>query len=210
MIKVIVLGLFSFGLSAYCHSSTANKLSYHYYDIEVNKVSRLFDFVKKAGPKVGGRNAWATLNWDLNTEYMLRSTEDGCRLIANQVYVVGQATLPQWKNSHLLTKSDQKWWLEFSQFILEHEKNHYQNALVGVEHIVSNLKEQPISDTCSQAKQKYYSIKNDALNKVHKLDLKLDKLTRRRFASNERLFSRLKSGQNLVVQSSFIQGYMGL
>lgn len=193
-----------------CHASTSNSLSYEYYDIEVDKVSKLYNFVKKAGPKVGERNAWATLDWDLNTEYELRSVKGGCRFIAKDVYVVGKVTLPKWTKSKDLTDSDKKWWSEFSQFILDHEKNHYNNTLIGAEEIVSEIKNIPVTESCKKAREEYLSIKHKALNKIHKLDLQLDKQTRRKFAGNDKLFARLKNGQTLVVQSSFMRGYLGL
>lgn len=98
------------------------------YEIKANNIDDLLIKVQQNGPKLKQHNSWAVLSWDLNTEYHFISNQQGCQLIADQISIIAEVTLPYWKNIDDNNPSVRKWWKKFTDFIKIHEDKHFTNV----------------------------------------------------------------------------------
>lgn len=174
----------------------------------------LDDFVAKMGrygPKLGTQRVWAMIQWDMNTEYVVRTTDAGCRLVANNIHVVAEITLPRWKNILEVKESTQKWWRAFFEFMETHENGHLTNVQQGAAYLARLIEQEKPSKNCSMARARYLHLKHQALNFINRKDLGLDRLTLREFNRNQTLFAPIKDrASGLVIESGFMRSVIGM
>ncbi|WP_426358332.1 DUF922 domain-containing protein [Pseudocolwellia sp. HL-MZ19] len=185
-------------------------VSVSYYDVKADSVDDLFEKIKINGPKVNNKSAWATLRWDLNTEYHFKRTSNTrCRFVTREVSVIAEIILPNWENINEQENDLQRWWKKFSKYIEDHENKHLDNIIYNSKVMTEKIKDLPFFDGCSGARNNYLSVKHDILGAIRKADKIIDKNTFRDIQDNKPLFRYLpRQMRSITIESGGMQSYI--
>jgi len=205
---VLFVSLFVF--SHFVRAEVSYQYTNSYYDFSADNIKGLIKAVKNQGPKVGIKNAWAIVKWDLNTEYSFKTSEEGCKIVVESMDLLANVTLPKWTNIQNQTNTLQSWWAEYLKFITEHEGFHFDNALISAKEFETTLLDMPVEENCTKVKSKYLALKHRLLITVQVKDRQIDSSSKKRFYSNEKLFSPLNRQTSVVFESGGMSSYIAL
>lgn len=182
-----------------------------YYDLNAKNVSSLVKNVKKSGPKYNGKSVWAMLKWDLQVEYSFKSNQSGCRLVVDKVEVIANISLPNWLERKEEKPKNNHWWIEFSNFIKEHELKHYNNVFHQATVLEKAISNNALFDSCHFARINYLDQKTKTIDKIRIKDTEIDIEAVKLYSSNNALFEPLRSiTGGLVIESGFMKSFVGM
>jgi predicted secreted Zn-dependent protease len=182
------------------------KSSYHtnYFDFNAKDFKSLVEAVKVVGPIINDKNAWASIKWELITEYNFYSSDIGCSLTVDSMELIANIQLPKWRNIENQKRYLRKWWAEYYSFISKHEHSHLNSAMASAKIFRLKLLEMPVQQDCSIAKSTYFTLKRQFMKEVAQADRQIDNRVRRVFNSNDKLFIPLKKHAPIVFRSGAI------
>jgi len=190
-------------------SSIANvkaTLNITHYDIHAKTVAQAIKQIRSNGPKSSGLDAWALFRSDISTEYRFQSDATGCSLLADNTTVLGEIIVPKWINIAQTSPKTQRWWRDFSAFILEHENLHYQATLEQAKELNSAIVQLEKAKTCKLARNQYLSLKHKMLNNIAIADKKVDVQSQQKLYDQPRLLRQLEP--HLGTRFTFESGLM--
>lgn len=205
-----ILMIVSMFFSGLVQAEIKSQYSTSYYDFEAKDINSLVESIKVKGPKVGNKAVWASITWELNTEFSFSSTSSHCSLVVQSMELVANLALPNWLNIQSQNDELQGWWINYSNFILDHENLHFDNAMASAKGFELKLLEMPEQLTCKEVKLEYLTLKHQFLSGAGMADKQIDIIAKRRFNSNEKLFAPLKSYSNVVFESGGMRSYISM
>jgi predicted secreted Zn-dependent protease len=197
----------------YCFSTSAKvntQVTHSYYEVQANSISKLISEVKKNSPKLGDKNVWAIIKWDLYTEYRFKSVNNQCKLYPVNIEVVADITLPHWVNLDINSSPMKNWWRKYLNFMTLHENSHYENVYKEALIFEQELNNFQFEQNCIIAKQKFFALKHKYIEKVNQRDKQLDLSAKARFYSSDSLFAPLKEKATVVFESGLMNSFIAL
>ena len=181
-----------------------------YYSFDARGIEDLVKEIKIKGPKIGANSAWATITWDLNTLYSFKSTESGCSIVVDEMELKANVTLPNWKDVNNKRAYIRDWWEKYSTFMKQHENLHFESALASATKFEKQLFEMEEQPDCTQVKSMYLTLKKEFIDNVDLNDKKIDQRSKRKYYSNDKLFSPLNNHSSITFESGGMSSYIRL
>lgn len=182
----------------------------NYYDFNAQDIKGLVASVKKTGPKVGDKTVWASIKWQLNTEYSFRSSDEGCNLVIKDMVLVAEVQLPKWQNIQKHDIGLRNWWKSYFAFVEQHENLHFDNALASAKQFELTLFNMPAQLDCNKVRMEYLALKHQFIYGAGIKDQQIDLAAKRLIDSKTELFSPLKSYSNVSFGSNSMSSYISL
>jgi len=201
--KYVLLIIFVF-FNGVVQAEIKSSYQTNYFYFDAKDFDSLVEAVKVVGPKVNNKNAWASIKWELITEYHFNTSDIGCTIRVGNMELVANIQLPQWRNIENQKQYLQKWWAEYYSFVSKHEYQHLNSAMASAKAFRLKLLELPIQQNCKTAKSTYFTLKSQFLKVVAQEDRKIDIRIRRMFNANDKLFIPLKKNAPKVFASGAI------
>jgi len=205
-LSILIMSLFC------CLAQAEVKFQYtaNYYKFDALDISDLVKNIKEKGPKIGGKDAWAIIKWDLNTQYSFKSTDSGCNIVIDDIELVANVTLPNWQDVKGKSAFIRDWWGKYSAFIKQHEDLHFESALSSAKTFEKQLLKMKEQVDCKKVKLKYLILKSQFIVNVNLDDKKIDKRSKRLFDSSDKLFAPLNNHGSVSFESGGMSSYIRL
>jgi len=202
---VNVLGLIVILNSVLVKAEISSKYTVNHYELNAHNLSLLVEKMKKFGPKsLSNIKIWASIKWDLDTEFNYRTEKGLCWLDVQNIEVIAKSQLPQWTNINTVSYSTKEWWKKFYKFLYDHEQLHFNNVLNGAAVLEKSLATMNAFDTCKKTKKEYLRIKNDVLYAIELADFELDMDSKSEFYSNPELYTPIMALTGIRIDSGMI------
>lgn len=199
-------------MSFCCLAQAEVKFQYttNFYEFDAHGIGDLVKKIKEKGPKIGNKDAWAIIKWDLNTQYSFKSTKNGCNIVVDDMELVANVTLPSWQDVKNKSAFIRDWWGKYTVFIKQHEDLHFESALTSANKFEKQLLSMNEQLDCKKVRLNYLILKNQFIVNVDLDDKKIDKRTKRLFYSSDKLFSPLNNHSSVTFESGGMSSYIRL
>lgn len=130
-----------------------------YYEVNGTTARELTAAMHASGPRhITGRRAWGYTSWEIQTDYALTPTEQGCQLADPRASLDVVTTFPHWHVKGSPHPRLRLLWKKMFSHMVRHERVHREHAIDAAKRTVSGLAALPHQPDCRQAEKQAKAI----------------------------------------------------